>query len=106
MSELTAPHDNELDALYADLEALRVAVEEEEHALAAQIMDNHDRRLRQYVDGLNGHSPTASLQGLLKLQQTLMADMLVRRDIAGARLRAGRQSMHAANAYHQAESLA
>ncbi|WP_305806509.1 hypothetical protein [Stenotrophomonas sp. YIM B06876] len=103
---MTATHDPALDALYADLEALRVAVEEEEHDLAARILDNHDRRLRHYVDGINGQSPVASLQGLLKLQQTLMADMLTRRDIAGARLRAGRQSVRAANAYHLAESLA
>ncbi len=98
--------DNNIESLYSDLEALRVAVETEDHALAEQLMHSHDRHLREYVHAEGIRAPLPALQGLLKLQQALMADMLVRRDIAAARLRAGRQSIRAARAYHQAESLA
>lgn len=106
MPEMPTTHNHELDALYADLEALRVAVEEEDHLLAEQILSGHDLRLRQYIEACGMQAPVVVLQGLLKLQQMLMADMLERRDIAAARLRAGRHSVRAAQAYHQAESLA
>ncbi|WP_225763825.1 hypothetical protein [Stenotrophomonas sp. Marseille-Q4652] len=98
--------DNNIESLYSDLEALRVAVETEDYELAEQLMHSHDRHLREYVHSQGVRAPLPALQGLLKLQQALMADMLVRRDIAAARLRAGRQSIRAARAYHQAESLA
>lgn len=99
-------HDTELDDLYSDLEALRGALEDEDHALAEQLVASHDLHLRRYVEARGSQAPLSALQGLLKLQQTLMADMLARRDLAAARLRAGRRSVRAANAYHQAESLA
>ncbi len=99
-------HDNNIQGLYDDLEALRHALEIEDHEQAERLMHSHDRHLREYVHSQGVRAPLHALQGLLKLQQSLMADMLARRDIAAAHLRAGRQSIRAAHAYHQAESLA
>ena len=98
--------DHTLKALHDDLEALRVAVEQEDHAQAERIASGHDRRLREFVEACGAQSAANGLRNLLALQQSLMADMLVRRDIAAARLRAARQSVRAAHAYQQAESLA
>ncbi|MQP74792.1 hypothetical protein CQ393_02645 [Stenotrophomonas sp. MYb238] len=98
--------DHTLQALHDDLEALRAAVEQEDHAEAERIASGHDRRLREFVDACGVQAAANGLRNLLALQQSLMADMLVRRDIAAARLRAGRQSVRAVHAYQQAESLA
>ncbi|HBN53527.1 MAG TPA: hypothetical protein DD456_05680, partial [Stenotrophomonas sp.] len=80
--------DHTLQALHDDLEALRAAVEQEDHAEAERIASGHDRRLREFVDACGVQAAANGLRNLLALQQSLMADMLVRRDIAAARLRA------------------
>lgn len=100
------PHDIELDALQGDLEALRIALDEENHTLAESLIARHEQRLRDYITARGADAPAGSLQLLLEAQQSLMADMQKRRDIAAEQLRANRQSVRAANAYHQAESLA
>ena len=94
-----------LQALRADLEALRAALEAEDHDEAATIVGNHDRRLRDYLQAHGAESAAGELRDLLALQQSLMADMAERRDVAAGHLRAGRKSVRAANAYQQAESL-
>lgn len=95
-----------LAALHGDLEALRAALDAEDHAEAGRIASEHDRRLREFVLACDVHSAADGLRGLLAVQQALTVDMRRLRDIAAAHLRASRQSVRAAGAYHQTESLA
>lgn len=97
--------DDPLQALHDDLEALRIALEQEDHAEAAMIATRHDRCLREYIEAHGAQSAAEGLRNLLALQQSLMTDMLHRRDVAATHLRAGRKSVRAAHAYQQAESL-
>ncbi len=99
-------HELTLQALHSDLDALRVAVEDENHAEAERIASEHDRRLREFIQACGAQSAANGLRNLLALQQQLMGEMLKRRDIAAAHLRSGRQSVRAASAYNQTESLA
>lgn len=96
----------ELEALYGSLEALRIALGEENHELAQRIVAHHDLQVREYVAANGIDAQAGPLRSLLEMQQTLTADMTDRRDAAAAQLRAGHQSVRAVNAYHQAESLA
>ena len=98
-------NDATLQALHADLDALRTAVEKEDHAEAALIAVSHDRRLREFVETC-GAQAANGLRKLLELQRELTTEMMARRDAAGAQLRSGRQSVRAATAYQQAGSLA
>ena len=61
--------------------------------------------LREYIEAHGAQSAAEGLRNLLALQQSLMTDMLHRRDDAATHLRAGRKSVRAAHAYQQAESL-
>lgn len=99
-------HEETLQALHQDLDALRAAVEQEDHAQAEQIVAGHDRRLREFVASFGVQAAANGLRNLLVLQQSLTADLMLRRDKAAAKLRAGRNSVRAASAYQQAESLA
>ncbi len=95
-----------LDALHADLDALKNAIDAEDHARAEQIVAAHDQRLRGYIQD-NGTSGAAdALQALLEQQHALTERMRELRDDAAAHLRAERQSTRAANAYQQAGTLA
>jgi len=98
--------DHALAALHDDLEALRAAVDSENHAEAERIAAEHDRRLREFIHAYDAQSAANGLRCLLAMQQSLIADMLKLRDIAATHLRAGRQSVRAASAYNQTESLA
>ena len=98
-----------LDALHADLDALKNAIDAEDHARAEQIVAAHDQRLRGYIqdNGAAGAAGAAdALQALLEQQHALTERMRELRDDAAAHLRAERQSTRAANAYQQAGTLA
>lgn len=99
-------NDAGLEALYEGLEALRIALGEENHELAQRIVAHHDLQVREYIAANGIEAQADPLRSLLEIQQSLTADMTERRDAAAAQLRAGRQSVRAAHAYHQAESLA
>jgi hypothetical protein len=105
VSDTSAFADSALEELFADLAALRIALDEENHDAAAQLVDSHDRRLRQYCENQDSFFQAPVLQELLLLQQSLMRQMIHYRDAAATQLRTGRQSVRAAKAYHQAESL-
>ncbi|WP_296248812.1 hypothetical protein [uncultured Stenotrophomonas sp.] len=95
-----------LDALHADLDALKNAIEAEDHDGAEQIVAAHDERLRSYIQE-NGTAGSAdALQALLEQQRSVTARMRELRDQAAMHLRAERQSTRAASAYLQAGTLA
>ena len=94
-----------IELMHSQLEALRVALDEQDSTQAEQILHSHDRQLRQYVEQLQGPANLDGLRSLLALQNSLARDMLQRRDLAGARLRAQRQSRQAASAYQHAQEL-
>lgn len=95
-----------LEALHADLDALKNAIEAEDHEGAEQIVANHDQRLRSYIQD-NGTAVSAdALQALLDQQHTVTERMRELRDQAAMHLRAERQSTRAASAYQQAGTLA
>lgn len=94
-----------IESLHAELLALQDALDRDEHALAAQMVADHDRHLRQYIAQAGRNASIAGMASLLELQQRLMARMREARDEAGAWLRASRQSNNAARAYSQAGSL-
>ena len=101
-----SPHaDDAIDLLHGQLDALREALEQEDGALAEQILHSHDRQLRQYIEQAGPAASLDSLRTLLGLQHSLSRDMLARRDQASARLRAQRQSRQAASAYQHARGL-
>lgn len=94
-----------LAALHADLDALKNAIEAEDHDGAEQIVAAHDQRLRAYIQD-NGIAASAdALQILLEQQQAVTERMRVLRDEAAMHLRAERQSSRAVNAYQQAGTL-
>lgn len=99
-------HEHTLQALHADLDALRIALEQEDHAEAALIAVKHDRRLRDFIETHGAQVAADGLRKLLELQRELTVDMRNRRDVAAAHLRSGRQSVRAAHAYQQAGTLA
>ncbi|AMJ56692.1 MULTISPECIES: hypothetical protein [Stenotrophomonas] len=95
-----------LDALHADLDALKNAIDAEDHARAEQIVAAHDQRLRGYIQDNGAAGAADALQALLEQQHALTERMRELRDDAAAHLRAERQSTRAANAYQQAGTLA
>jgi hypothetical protein len=97
--------DAGIQLLHSDLEALRTALDSEELALAGQIMVSHDRHLREYIERVGSRVAVDGLRGLLSLQQNLMAEMLQRRDLAAARMRAQRHTRTAVSAYQHAQGL-
>ncbi len=99
-------NDAGLEALYDSLETLRIALGEEDHELAQRIVAHHDQQVREYIAANGGQAPASALRSLLEMQQSLTADMAELRDIAATHLRAGHQSVRAASAYNQTESLA
>ncbi|HEX7991165.1 MAG TPA: hypothetical protein VF513_13515 [Stenotrophomonas sp.] len=95
-----------LDALHADLDALKNAIDAEDHDGAEQIVAAHDTRLRSYIEA-NGTAGSAdALQALLEQQHALASRMRELRDEAATHLRAERQTSRAVNAYQQAGTLA
>lgn len=95
-----------LDALHADLDALKNAIDAEDHDRAEQIVAAHDQRLRSYIQDNGSAGSADALQGLLEQQHSLSDRMRELRDEAAAHLRAERQSTRAASAYLQAGTLA
>ena len=95
-----------LDALHADLDALKNAIEAEDHAGAEQIVAAHDQRLRSYILDNGAAGSADALQALLQQQQAVSERMRTLRDEAALHLRSERQSNRAANAYQQAGTLA
>ncbi|MCD9087147.1 hypothetical protein [Stenotrophomonas sp. SY1] len=91
-----------LQALHADLESLKNAIEGEDHDLAERIVSGHDQRLRDYIRDHGVQAEATALQGLLEQQQALTGRMRELRDEAAEHLRHERQSARAANAYQQA----
>ena len=91
--------------LHADLAALHDALQADDSALAQQIMQSHDRHLRQYIDQRGARADMDSLRELLALQHSLSREMLQRRDRAAAHLRGQRQARTAASAYQHAQEL-
>lgn len=96
--------DDGIILLQSDLAALRDALETDDLVLADQIMLSHDRHLREYIEQVGSPVAVDGLRGLLSLQQHLMADMLQRRDIAAARMRAQRLTRNAVSAYQHAQA--
>ena len=94
-----------LQAMHADLDALATALLEEQHEHAIELQNRHDAALREFIDHQDLQAHAEALRGIHERQHRLMADMRERRDQASAQLRAGRQSVRAAQAYHQAERL-
>lgn len=95
-----------LDALHADLNDLKNAIDAEDHDAAEQIVAAHDQRLHSYIQD-NGVAGSAdALQALLEQQHAVTERMRELRDQAAMHLRAERQSTRAANAYQQAGTLA
>lgn len=94
-----------LNALHADLDALAIALTEEQHEQAMELQDRHDAGLRSFIDTYGLEQYADALRDVHERQQVLMEDMRSRRDQASTQLRAGRQSIRAAQAYHQAERL-
>lgn len=95
-----------LDALQADLDALKNAIEAEDHDGAEQIVVAHDQRLRTYIQDNGAAGSAQSLQALLEQQHAVTERMRELRDQAAMHLRAERQSTRAASAYQQAGTLA
>ena len=95
-----------LDALQADLDALKNAIEVEDHDGAEQIVVAHDQRLRTYIQDNGVAGSAAALQALLEQQHAVTERMRDLRDQAAMHLRAERQSTRAASAYQQAGTLA
>ncbi|WP_269791840.1 hypothetical protein [Stenotrophomonas sp. Iso1] len=101
------PSDNStvLQSLQDDLESLKNAIDAEDHAQAEKIVNDHDQRLRAYVQANGVETEMPALQQLHKQQQALIARMRELRDEAAAHLRQERQSTRAVNAYQQAGAL-
>ena len=95
-----------LDALHEDLDALKNAIDAEDHDRAEQIVAAHDQRLRGYIQDNGAAGAADALQHLLEQQHSLTGRMRELRDEAAAHLRAERQSTRAASAYIQAGTLA
>lgn len=95
-----------LDDLHADLDALKNAIDAEDHDSAEQIVAAHDLRLRNYILDNGAGGSADALQKLLQEQQAVTERMRDLRDQAALHLRAERQSTRAASAYQQAGNLA
>ncbi len=95
-----------LDALHADLDALKNAIDAEDHDRAEQIVAAHDQRLRTYIQDNGSTGSVVALQALLEQQQAVTERMRELRDQAAQHLRTERQSTRAASAYQQAGTLA
>ncbi|MGH8052304.1 MAG: hypothetical protein ACREP4_00025 [Stenotrophomonas sp.] len=98
-------HNAMLQALQADLESLKNAISSEDHPLAERIVNDHDARLRAYIQAHDVAEQLPALQQLQEQQQTLIARMRELRDEAATHLRHERQSARAVNAYQQAGTL-
>lgn len=94
-----------LDALHADLDALKNAIDAEDHDGAEQIVAAHDARLRGYIEANGAAGSADALQALLEQQHALATRMRELRDEAAMQLRAERQTSRAVNAYQQAGTL-
>lgn len=94
-----------LQALHVDLDALKNAIDGEDHEQAERIVSEHDQRLRDYIQAHGAASAAPALQSLLAQQQALIERMRELRDEAAAHLRQERQSVRAASAYQQAGAL-
>ena len=94
-----------LDALHADLDALKNAIDAEDHDGAEQIVAAHDARLRGYIEANGATGSADALQALLEQQHSLATRMRELRDEAAMQLRAERQTSRAVNAYQQAGTL-
>lgn len=102
---MPSEHSILLHALQSDLESLKSAINDEDHVLAERIVNDHDQRLRAYVQAHGVAAQMPALQQLHEEQQALIARMRELRDDAAAHLRQERQSVRAVNAYQQAGAL-
>lgn len=88
-----------LPMLYADLDAMRVALEDGRHDDASSLLNGYDRHLRAFMQGTGAGAALEPLRGLLGQQNSLLSLMRRRRDEASEQLRRLRQSAQAAQAY-------
>ncbi len=95
-----------LQALHADLDLIKNAIETEDHAATERIVAEHDARVREYLQAYGAAAAAPALQELLVQQQAVTERMRQLRDEAADHLRSERQSRRATNAYQQAGSLA
>ncbi|MBD9368309.1 hypothetical protein [Xanthomonas sp. XNM01] len=91
-----------LDALHQDLRTLRQALDDEDLERAAEVLHEHDQRLRRYMGQLGQDAPLGALRELLELQQRLQSHMRRVRDEHAARLAGLRRSGQASQHYREA----
>jgi len=94
----------ELEALRAQLQALRQALVDGDDGRAAELTRDHDQQLRLYL-AAHGLVERDALMALHTLQQEVLGELRAQRDAAGRAARAGRQSGQVARAYLQAGTL-
>lgn len=100
-------HGNDLlQALHADLDLIKNAIEAEDHAATERIVAEHDERVRAYIEAYGAASAADALHDLLAQQHALTERMRQLRDEAAEHLRSERQSRRVTNAYQQAGTLA
>jgi hypothetical protein len=66
-------NDATLDALHEDLSSLHDALGREDFGQAGDVLAEHDRRLRDYIDTVGLQAPLQALRGLLQLQHRMPA---------------------------------
>ncbi|WP_407351606.1 hypothetical protein [Luteimonas sp. R10] len=90
-----------LGRLYAGLEALAEALEQDDFASAESLLAQYDRELRVYVEAVGAAAPLGALRTMLQMQNSLAARMQERQRGIAAELRDMRQAGNAARAYSE-----
>lgn len=90
-----------LAATYSTLDALRAAVEAQDHERAGQLMQAYDRSLRETVAA--GEASRDDLETLADAQHRVFKRFVALRDGAADELRRARRAGSAARAYLQAD---
>ena len=81
---------------------LLAVAEHEGFTRAAEVLHEHDQRLRRYMGQLGQDAPLGALRELLELQQRLQSHMRRVRDEHAARLAGLRRSGQASQHYREA----